>query len=52
MRRAQDAPAAETSNDVEQSFRGEALIPAPRRWGRDSSGREVLFQVVFTYVWF
>ena len=50
-RRARDAPAAEAVDDVEQSFQDEALPPAPRRWWRGSSGRGVLFQVVFAYVW-
>ena len=48
--RARDAPAAEAADNIEQPFQGEALIPAPRRRGRDSSGRRVLFQIVFTYV--
>ena len=47
--RARDAPAAEAVEIVEQSFQGEALILAPRRRGRDSSGRGVLSQVVFAY---
>ena len=51
-RRARDAPAAEAADNVEQSFQDEALIPAPQHRGRDSSGRGVLFQVVFAYVWF
>ena len=40
-RRARDAPAADAADNVEQSFQGEALAPAPapRRRGRDSSGR-------------
>ena len=50
MRRARDTPAAEAPNDVEQSFQDEALPPAPRRRGSGSSGRGVLFQVVFAYV--
>ena len=39
--RARDAPAADAVDNVEQSFQGEALAPAsaPRRRGRDSSGR-------------
>ena len=49
-RRAGDAPAAGAANDVEQSFQDETLAPAPRSRGRDSSGREVLFQVEFAYV--
>ena len=49
-RRARDAPAAEVADNVEQSFQDEALIPAPQHRGRDSSGRGVLFQVVFAYV--
>ena len=47
MRRARDTPAAETPNDVEQSFQDEALAPAPRCRGRDSSDREVLPHVVY-----
>ena len=47
--RARDAPAVEAVDNVEQSFQGEALAPAPRRTGKDSSGRGVLFQVVFAY---
>ena len=49
-RRARDAPAADAADNVEKSFQDEALSPAPRRRGRDSSGRGVLFQVVFAYV--
>ena len=39
--RARDAPAADAVDNVEQSFQGKALAPAPapRRRGRDSSGR-------------
>ena len=37
--RARDAPAADAVDNVEQSFQGEAPAPAPRRRGRDSSGR-------------
>ena len=48
--RARDAPIVEVVDNVEQSFQDEALIPAPRSRGRDSSGRKVLFQVVFAYV--
>ena len=47
--RARDAPAAEAADNVKQSFQSEALVPAPRRRGRDSSGREVLSQVVIIY---
>ena len=47
--RVRDAPAVEAVDDVEQSFLGEALAPAPRRRGRGSSGRGVLSHVV--YVW-
>ena len=47
MRRARDTPAAEASNDVEQSFQDEALAPAPRRKGRGSSGRGVLSYIVY-----
>ena len=46
-RRARDAPAAEATDDVEQSFQDETLIPAPRRRGRGSSGRGVRSQGVF-----
>ena len=49
-RRARDAPTAEAVDNVEQSFQGEALAPDHRRRGRNSSGRGVLFQVVFAYV--
>ena len=49
MRRARDTPAAEAPNDVEQSFQDEALVPAPRCRGRDSSGRGVLSQVIIVY---
>ena len=47
--RARDAPTVEAIDNVEQSFQGEALAPAPRRRGRDSSGRGVLSQVVIVY---
>ena len=47
MRRARDTPAAEAPNVVEQSFQDEALAPAPRCRGRDSSDREVLSHVVY-----
>ena len=47
--RARDAPAAEAVENVEQSFQGEALIFSPRRRGRNSSGREVLSHVIFSY---
>ena len=40
--RARDAPAVEAVDNVEQSFHGEALAPAPRRKRRGSSGRGVL----------
>ena len=40
--RARDAPAVEAIDNVEQSFEGEALAPAPRHKGRGSSGRGVL----------
>ena len=43
MRRARDAPAVEAVDNVEQSFQDDALAPAPRRRGRGSSGRRVLF---------
>ena len=49
-RRARDAPAAKAADNVKQSFQGEALAPAPRHRGRGSSGRGVLFYVVFAYV--
>ena len=42
-RRAWDAPAAEAADNIEQSFKAEALAPAPRRRGRDSSGSGVLY---------
>ena len=42
--RARDAPAAEAVDVVEQSFKNEALAPAPRCRGRGSSGRGVLSQ--------
>ena len=41
MRRARDTPAAEAPNDIEQSFKDEALAPAPRCRGRGSSSRGV-----------
>ena len=47
--KARDAHTAEAVENVEQSFQGEALIPAPRRRGRNSSGRGVLCHVVFAY---
>ena len=40
--RARDAPAAEAVDDVEQSFKDEALAPAPRRRERGSSGGGVI----------
>ena len=46
-RRARDAPAAEAADKVEQSFQGEALAPAPRHWGKCSSGKGVMSQGVF-----
>ena len=46
-RRARDAPTAEAVDNIEQSFQGEALAPAPRRRGRGSNGREVLSHVVY-----
>ena len=46
-RRARDAPTVKAAYNVEQYFQGEALVPAPRRRGRGSSGRGVLSQVVF-----
>ena len=46
-KRARDAPAAEAVDDVEQSFKDEALAPAPRRSGRGSSDRGVLSHVVY-----
>ena len=49
MRKARDTPTTEAPNDVKQSFQDEALAPAPRCRGRDSSGRGVLSQVVFIY---
>ena len=50
--RARDAPAVGAVDNVEQSFQGEALAPAPRRRGRGSSGRGVLSHVVYVWVWF
>ena len=47
MRRARDAPAAEVADNVEQSFQGEALTPAPCHRGRASSGKGVMSQGVF-----
>ena len=44
---ARDALAVEAVDNVEQSFQGEALAPAPRRRGRGSSGRGVLSHVVY-----
>ena len=41
-RRARDALAAEAVDDVEQSFKDEALAPAPRRRERGSSDRGVV----------
>ena len=46
-RRARDAHATETVDNVKQSFQGKALAPAPRHRGRGSSGRGVLSHVVF-----
>ena len=40
--RARDAPAAEAVDVVEQSFKNEALAPAPRCRGRGSSGKGVV----------
>ena len=45
--RARDASTIEAVDNVEQSFQGEALAPAPRRKGRGSSGRGVLSHVVY-----
>ena len=45
--RARDAPAVEAVDNVEQSFQGKALAPAPRRRRRGSSGRGVLSHVVY-----
>ena len=42
-----DAHAAETVDNVKQSFQGKALASAPRHRGRGSSGRWVLSHVVF-----
>ena len=41
-KRARDDPAAEAADNVEHSFQGEALSPAPQRRGRGSSGRGVV----------
>ena len=46
-RRARDAHAAETVDNVKQSFQGKALAPAPLHRGRGSSSRGVLSHVVF-----
>ena len=46
-RRVRDAPAAEAADNVEKSFQGETLAPAPRRRGRGSSGKRVMSQCVF-----
>ena len=45
--KAWDSPAVEAVDNVEESFQGEALTPAPRRSGRVSSGRGVLSHVVY-----
>ena len=45
--RAWDSPAVEAVDNVEQSFQGAALAPAPRRKGRGSSGRGVLSYIVY-----
>ena len=45
--RTRDAPTVEAVDNVEQSFQGEALAPAPPRSGRGSSGRGVLSHVVY-----
>ena len=45
--RARDAHTAEAVDNVEQSFQDEALAPAPQHRGRGSSGRGVLYKVVF-----
>ena len=44
---ARDTPAIEAVDNVEQSFQGETLAPAPQRRGRGSSGRRVLSHAVF-----
>ena len=44
---ARDTPAIEAVDNVEQSFQGEALAPAPQRKGRGSSGRGVLSHAIF-----
>ena len=48
-RRARDAHVAEAVDNVVQFFQDEALAPAParQRTERDSSGRGVLYKVVF-----
>ena len=46
-RRARDAFAAEAADNVEQSFKGEALAPAPRRRGRGNSGRGVVSACIY-----
>ena len=45
--RARDAPAVEAVDNVEQSFQGEALAPAPRRKGRGSNGRLVVSGCIY-----
>ena len=50
--KAWDSPAVEAVDNVEESFQGEALTPAPRRRGRGSSGRGVLSHVVYVWAWF
>ena len=44
---ARDTLAIEAVDNVEQSFQGETLAPAPQRRGRGSSDREVLSHVVY-----
>ena len=47
MRWARGAPAAETTDIVEQSFKDDAFAPATRYRGRGSSGSGVMFYGVF-----
>ena len=51
-RRARDAHAAEVVDNVEQPFQDEALVPAPRRRGRGSSGRGVVLGCIYLIVIF
>ena len=46
-KRVWESTAAKAVDDVEQSFQGEALTPAPCHRGRGSSGKGVMSQGVF-----